>query len=83
MANRFEVIGAAGHNTDEAGRLKVEPHGQARGTTSVALRLASLALDDPSIFRRNPERVAPGHGRRPSRGVDIDAADKDLHGGQS
>ncbi len=48
----------------------VEPPGQARGTTSVALRLASLAQDDPSIFRRNPERVAPGHGRGPSRGVE-------------
>ncbi len=48
----------------------VEPPGNARGTTSVALRLASLAQDDPSTSGRNPERVAAGYGRSPSRGVE-------------
>ena len=37
---------------------RVRPTGQALGTTS-----------DPSIFTRNPEGVAPGHGQGPSRGV--------------
>ena len=37
----------------------VEPSGHARGSTY-----------DPSTSRRNPERVAAGHGRRPSRGVE-------------
>ena len=50
-------------------QLIVKPPGQARGTASLVLRLASLAQDDPSNFRRNPERVVPGHGRGPSRGV--------------
>jgi len=36
----------------------VEPPGQARGTAF-----------DPSIFRRNPERVAPAMAGGPSRGV--------------
>ena len=49
----------------------MEPPGQARGTTCIVLRLASLAQDDPSIFRRNPERVAPVHGRGTSRGVEV------------
>ncbi len=51
-------------------RSFVEIPGRDRGTTFVALRLASLAQDDPSIFRQNPEQVAPGHGRGPSRGGD-------------
>jgi len=29
----------------------------------------SLAQDDPSTFRRNPERPDPRHGLGPSRGV--------------
>src|SRR3990172_7767462 len=48
----------------------VEAPGQARGTITIVLRLASLAQDDPSIFRRNPERRVPSHGWEPSRGVD-------------
>jgi len=37
--------------------IEVKPSVQARLTISIVLRLASLAQDDPSIFRRNPERV--------------------------
>jgi sodium/potassium-transporting ATPase subunit alpha len=44
----------------------VEPPEENRATPSGVLRLASLAQDDPSTLRRNPERVASG----PSRGVD-------------
>ena len=52
------------------GETSVEPPGQARGSTDVALRLASLAQDDPSPRGRNPERGTPGQGRGPSRGVE-------------
>jgi rRNA maturation RNase YbeY len=61
-----------------AGRRDVEPPGQARGSTAVVLRLASLAQDDPSArYGRHPERRAPGQpvpsevegGRGPSRRV--------------
>ena len=45
--------------------------GKPGGTTCIVLRLASLAQDDTSIFRRNPERVAPVHGRGTSRGVKV------------
>jgi hyaluronoglucosaminidase len=47
----------------------VEPFEETRSITSV-LRLASLAQNDPSTPRRNPERVATGRGRGPSRGVE-------------
>lgn len=41
------------------GNMSGPPGGQARAITSDPLRLASIAQDRPSIFRRNPERGLP------------------------